>query len=141
MHSSHYNSPIQYSSRELLQTSWSSLTFSSIKTTCVYTLIETICLWILEIWPSVYEVYASKVILRQVQDLIKNYKAYQSLASSMVKEQMPSSQVDTDDFLQLLQWAPVLLSTAELEQIQGLQQNIQSQSKIYTNASLSEKSE
>lgn len=54
---------------------------------------------------------------------------------------MPSLQVDTDDFLQLLQWAPVLLSTAELEQIQGLQQNIQLQSKIYTNASLSEKSE
>lgn len=35
---------------------------------------------------AVYEVYASKVILRQVQGLIKNYKAYQSLASSMVKE-------------------------------------------------------
>lgn len=62
---------------------------------------------------------------------IDNDKTYQSLTSSKEKEQMPNLQVDTDDFLQLQQWVPMLLSPAELEQIQGLEQNIQSQFSIW----------
>lgn len=45
---------------------------------------------------------------------------------------MPSLQVDTGGFLQLTQWVPVLLSPAQLGQIQGLQQKIQSESEFYT---------
>lgn len=44
---------------------------------------------------------------------------------------MPSLQVDTDGFLQLMQWVLVLLSPAQLGHIQGLQQKIQSLNFIH----------
>lgn len=43
---------------------------------------------------------------------------------------MPSLQVDTDGFLQLKQWVPVLLSPVQLGQIQGLEQKSRSESEF-----------
>ena len=81
---------------------------------------------------KVCESCVSKEVLWQVESLIvENYESYQSLASSKEKEWMPSLQVGTDGFLQLMQWVPVLLSPAQLAQIQGLQQKIKSQSEFY----------
>lgn len=64
--------------------------------------------------------------------LIENYDSYRSPASSKEKEWMPSLQVDTDGFLQLMQSVPVLLSPTQLGQIQGLEQKLWSESEFYT---------